>query len=272
MICQNETMNLPSVNLENKTETEPDVSMRETKNVCEKKALNGITKRKKTSGIYKIINKVNGKYYVGSSNDIKGRWCQHKGQLNNNKHSNPHLQYAWNKYGKDNFEFIIVEETPQNKLMEQNYLDIAKTEKHKCYNSSFVVDNPPILNELQNKIKGERISIALKKIWESQELRERKRQMVTLYFSNKENRKKDSEAIKLIRSDPIIGPKMSNAIRESRKDKMIYKFQNLKTKEIFEGLQLDFRNKYKVDSGNLSAVILGKRKSVSGWKLVASRI
>lgn len=40
----------------------------------------------KISGIYKIINKINGKYYVGSSKDIVtpniGRWYMHKYELN----------------------------------------------------------------------------------------------------------------------------------------------------------------------------------------------
>jgi len=33
-----------------------------------------LTATTKISGIYKIVNKVNGKYYVGSSNDIERRW------------------------------------------------------------------------------------------------------------------------------------------------------------------------------------------------------
>jgi len=32
-------------------------------------------------GIYKIINKNNGKYYVGSSVDIKERWNEHRRNL-----------------------------------------------------------------------------------------------------------------------------------------------------------------------------------------------
>ena len=50
-----------------------------------------------TIGIYKIINKVNGKYYVGSSLNINKRWSVHKSALSKNKHHNDHLQNAWNK-------------------------------------------------------------------------------------------------------------------------------------------------------------------------------
>jgi hypothetical protein len=66
-----------------------------------------------TSGIYKIINKIDGKYYVGSSKNITMgcdcRFKSHLRYLKSNNHSNDYLQYAWNKYKKDSFEFKIVE-------------------------------------------------------------------------------------------------------------------------------------------------------------------
>lgn len=61
------------------------------------------------SGVYVIKNLKNGDVYVGSSIDIYGRWRQHVWKLNNNKHHNKHLQNAWNVYGENNFDFIIVE-------------------------------------------------------------------------------------------------------------------------------------------------------------------
>ena len=60
--------------------------------------------------IYKIENLVNGKIYIGSTVNYKRRCYQHKTLLNNNKHGNPYLQNAWNKYGKDNFKFDKIEE------------------------------------------------------------------------------------------------------------------------------------------------------------------
>ena len=66
------------------------------------------------SGIYAIKNKVNNKLYIGQSQNIKNRWNYHKNRLNNNKHLNKKLQNAWNKYGPDNFEFIMLEECNKN--------------------------------------------------------------------------------------------------------------------------------------------------------------
>lgn len=59
-------------------------------------------------GIYKIQNNVNGKIYIGQSVNIEKRWKEHIYELNANKHINKHLQSAWNKYGKNNFDFTIV--------------------------------------------------------------------------------------------------------------------------------------------------------------------
>jgi group I intron endonuclease len=82
------------------------------------------------SGIYKITNLVNGKFYIGSSNDIDYRWNSHKTNLNNKNHINPKLQNSWNFYGGDKFILEIIEETPQEKTIllerEQHYLDLFK--------------------------------------------------------------------------------------------------------------------------------------------------
>lgn len=63
-------------------------------------------------GIYKIINIVNNKFYVGSAVDLKRRKTRHFSELRNGKHNNHHLQAAWQKYGKQAFIFVVVEELP----------------------------------------------------------------------------------------------------------------------------------------------------------------
>lgn len=60
------------------------------------------------SGIYSFINLIDGKQYIGSAVNFYSRLIEHlKGQK-----SNPHLQNAMNKYGKENFIFVIYEYTP----------------------------------------------------------------------------------------------------------------------------------------------------------------
>lgn len=56
------------------------------------------------SGIYKIINKLNGKYYVGSANVISRRWRDHIHKLKKDTHSNKQnkmeLATKWEMYTK----------------------------------------------------------------------------------------------------------------------------------------------------------------------------
>jgi group I intron endonuclease len=71
------------------------------------------------SGIYKIVNIINGKLYIGLSVDIKHRWDNHRSELANNTHKNPHLQSSYNYYGLSSFEFSIVEECEPEVLDEK---------------------------------------------------------------------------------------------------------------------------------------------------------
>lgn len=91
----------------------------------------------KINGVYMIKNKINGKVYIGSSNNITHRWSSHKNDLNKNKHHSRHLQTSWNKYGKENFEFKILEEIDEGRLceIEQKYIDFYNScERNKGYN------------------------------------------------------------------------------------------------------------------------------------------
>ena len=76
-------------------------------------------------GIYCITNEMNGKKYIGSSVGIRKRWLRHKNELNKNKHPNPHLQSAWNKYDKSDFRFDVLEECNRDMLeiREQSWMD-----------------------------------------------------------------------------------------------------------------------------------------------------
>jgi len=66
-------------------------------------------------GVYGIRNVVNNKWYVGSSKHILRRWCvEHISPLRRGKHHNNPLENAWNKYGEESFEFVVIEECPEN--------------------------------------------------------------------------------------------------------------------------------------------------------------
>jgi group I intron endonuclease len=54
-------------------------------------------------GLYKLVNKATGQCYVGQSQRVKKRIREHFRLLRLNKHTNQHLQNAFNKYGASNF-------------------------------------------------------------------------------------------------------------------------------------------------------------------------
>ncbi|HEX5125660.1 MAG TPA: GIY-YIG nuclease family protein [Rhodocyclaceae bacterium] len=65
-------------------------------------------------GIYAIRRIGTNDCSIGYSGNIPRRWGEHRRKLRRNKHSNPYLQNAWNKYGEDAFEFIVLEECSHN--------------------------------------------------------------------------------------------------------------------------------------------------------------
>jgi group I intron endonuclease len=82
------------------------------------------------TGIYKITNKINGKFYIGQSVDIERRFMEHK---------TPHgtitsIKLAMRKYGKENFLFEVIEECSEEDLDEREMYWIAtlKPQYNRC--------------------------------------------------------------------------------------------------------------------------------------------
>lgn len=80
-----------------------------------------------TCGIYKIVNKVTEQCYVGQSQRMEKRLKEHFRLLRWNKHTNQHLQNAYNKYGAENFYGAI--EVECSNLEELDLLEEAFLKK-----------------------------------------------------------------------------------------------------------------------------------------------
>lgn len=95
--------------------------------------------QRKLAGVYLITNKVNDKFYIGSSIDLLKRFYQHRWQLRNTCHPNRHLQAAWQKYDEENFEFSILKFCdPKNVIAEEQFaLDNLQPE----YNHRKIADS-----------------------------------------------------------------------------------------------------------------------------------
>lgn len=90
--------------------------------------------REKVCGIYKITNLINGKVYIGQSNDIEDRWRDHKWistQENKIEYSYP-LYRAFRKYGLENFSFEVIEQCPEEDLNEKEiyYIEFYRAYFH----------------------------------------------------------------------------------------------------------------------------------------------
>lgn len=85
--------------------------------------------------IYKFQNKINGKIYIGQTNDIRKRYNGHKSGANNPKNSgyNTPFYRAIRKYGFENFSFDVVEEIHQDESKE--YVDSREKFFIKYYES-----------------------------------------------------------------------------------------------------------------------------------------
>jgi group I intron endonuclease len=225
----------------------------------------------KNCGIYKIINKIDGNYYVGSSSNVLRRWNRHKNNLNHGRHHNIRLLRAWHKYGEKQFEFEVIRNVMESELLpsEQLFLDVAANEKDRCYNLSFIAGKVEMTSEVKNKISLSKIGKPGKKGTEN-----------PLY-----GRKVPLEVRMKIR-DSLMGAKNYNfgksmtadrkkliiesrlGINNQNYDYTIYKFLNLKTKDLFEGTRNEFYTKYELDARSVRKFIRGKFKTIAGWKLV----
>lgn len=80
------------------------------------------------SGVYKITNKITGDFYIGSSNDVKRRWAQHKSPSQWLDQPNSRLYNDMQKYGIENFRFqILVKVIPEFlKQKEQEFIEMLK--------------------------------------------------------------------------------------------------------------------------------------------------
>ena len=87
----------------------------------------------KISAVYKITNTITNDFYIGSSNDVKRRWIEHKKPSTWKNNPNNQLYHDMQEYGTDKFVFEILAEVEEGKLKEKEQQFIEKL--NPTYNS-----------------------------------------------------------------------------------------------------------------------------------------
>jgi group I intron endonuclease len=117
----------------------------------------------KISGIYKITCICNGSVYIGSSSNIQIRWGSHRSKIKNLKH-NPKVNSCAKKYGKESFEFSIIEQCDIDILIEREtyWADFYTKNGYKLLNCGYFIENPTRgtkhseerINKIKESLKG----------------------------------------------------------------------------------------------------------------------
>ena len=204
-------------------------------------------------GIYLIRNLVNGKVYIGKSNNIYRRIKSHILGLKNksSKHENEHFINSWNKHGENSFEYIILEECEFDKLKEKElYYIIEYDSLNRTKGYNFRLDSESGMIPLES---------TRKKYSEAQLKR----------FSKQEERNKVSERTKKFwKENPEKKLEMALNVKKSKQEK--YRFFKMDESEIiletFENVD-EIINKYpQYKWQNIYAVCNGYKKRIYGFK------
>lgn len=170
-----------------------------------------------TCGIYEIVNRVNGKRYVGSSVDIRARWMTHLRELRKGTHHAQHLQRSFNKYGEDSFEMNTLLECDRDDLIDYEQIEM---DEGYDYNSS-----PTAKNNLGFKLSEEtkeRYSLIKKKMYaEDESYRDHVNNMARGIPKSEEFKRKASERLLGTTHDESHVVNMAKARAELTKEQVL---------------------------------------------------
>lgn len=217
--------------------------------------------------VYRIENVESGTVYIGStSQEPQARWGQHLSALRWGRHHNPHLQFAWQKYGEAAFGFAVLAIVPDSRLTEceQIYLDEYRL-KGRIYNTNGPADCP-----WRGQRRSEEVRQRMRERTVSKETRRRISEAGMGHAVSLETRRRIGEAQKGRRPSESTRRKL----REARAGKVPYAvphpaFLNERTGErIAAGINLvRLCRERGINHGNMWTVAHGQRRMCQGWIL-----
>lgn len=217
------------------------------------------------SGIYEIVNLVNGKRYVGSTIGFRRRWQDHRSYLRRERHHCQALQRAWLKYGEAAFAFRIIEQCSPGDLLarEQAALDVLRPE----YNVCPVAGSS--LGVRHSAAARANMSVAQKLHWSKPEVRAAHIEMVR----RPEHRARSSAANRgntycAGKTRPQeVRTKISSALSGAKHHQTDWTTYTLHHADgrVLSGIQIELRKKAGLSGPELSRLIKGGRPTAKGW-------
>ena len=195
----------------------------------------------RTSSIYVIRSKFDGKIYIGSTVSTKHRWLLHLKLLRKGLHTNPILQRSWNKHGEENFEFIQIASchTEHQIEVEQWFLDNWKPFPPVGFNLARTALAPWI------GVKRPDVNAKISKTLRSK----------GYDWVGPDVRKRAADKVRG-RSKPLSGKR--KPIRIMSPDGNVVECSSIRS----------FCRMHDLNPGNVSSVLSGKLKSTCGWKSI----
>lgn len=198
--------------------------------------------------IYKIINKLNQKMYIGKTEHLnpEKRWLEHQADAKNPDRNHRALYKAINKYGIENFSFKVIEETVSPEEREVYYIQYYDT-YHNGYNETLGGDGAKYLELPEQDI----CKYYLKHYSIPQTAIEFGHDYLTIkkvLYKNNINILSATEATKKIRSKAV-------AKLDKQTEEIIEIYSSIAEAESKNG-----------NSRHIAQVCNGKRKSAAGYK------
>ena len=211
------------------------------------------TQDKGKCGIYVIRNLKNQKVYVGKSKNIYNRIKQHITQLNTkNKDENCHLIRSWHKYGKDSFDYYVIEYLKfDDNVLKQKELywmeTLGSLDRNKGYNLRKDTETScEVLQETREKCRISQIK----------------------RYENPEERKKSSEASKKFwKERPELKKGMIEKVKKANRLYRIGQYNKL-TDELIEVFEFKDNIKEKYHDFYIQAIMgccQGTKASYKGY-------
>lgn len=222
-----------------------------------------------TPSIYKLANKITGRIYIGQAKRTRNRWNAHLCDLRKNKHGNTYLQRAFNKYGEDNFEFLIMVDL--SNVTEDQLRQILKREELKALRENPKNYNSDQGGESQFKQSKKTLSKLSKKrraMWEREGFRENQINCQLQIWKNPNYKKLQALIHKESWKDPKIREKYIKAAKKYWSDPINRAIKSDKTREFWKNKKAkeaasEHSKKIWADPKRLKA-ISEKRKAL--WK------